>query len=223
MTATPIVRAALAGTGIEAIGSCPVAEYDAAAPPSYRAAAMVPWPARGLVVAGSAGPALWRGFRERTLAEPSTWDLAHPYDTYVDSLLARADAALAREGVRFRRFDAAFHAPVRVDFLALARLAGLGSPSPFRLYVHDAHGPWWALRAAWLVDVEVDPPLPHRAPCVGCAAPCVGGPQNAGDIARATPEVRGRCVVGQASRYDDDQIAYHYDRENTKARLRRSP
>jgi hypothetical protein len=220
--ATGIVRAALDGTGVDLVGSCPVADYDAAAPPSYRAAAMVPWPARGLVVAGSAGPALWRAFRERTLAEPSWWDRPHPYDAFVASLLERADAALTQARVRFRRFEAAFHAPVRVDFLALARLAGLGSPSPFRLYVHDVHGPWWALRGAWLVDADVDPPLSHlsrRAPCVGCPAPCVGGVDRPGDIARATPEVRGRCVVGQASRYDDDQIAYHYDRENTRARL----
>ena len=32
--------------------------------------------------------------------------------------------------------------------------------------------------------------------------------------------LRARCVIGQSSRYDDDQIAYHYDRERTVARLR---
>jgi hypothetical protein len=37
---------------------------------------------------------------------------------------------------------------------------------------------------------------------------------------RAMPHVRARCVVGQASRYDEDQIAYHYDRANAIARLR---
>jgi hypothetical protein len=218
--ATALVRSALAGTGIEVVGSCPVADYDAAAPPAFRAAAMVTWPAKGLIVAGSAGPDLWRAFRVRVEAEPSLWDVAQPYDAFVDTLLARADAALAAAGVRFLRYDAAFHAAVRVDFLALARLAGLGSPSPFRLYVHDTYGPWWALRGAWLVDAEVDPPAKRRPPCEGCPAPCVGGREHAGDIDRATPEVRSRCIVGQAYRYDDDQIAYHYDRERTKARLR---
>ncbi len=59
-----------------------------------------------------------------------------------------------------------------------------------------------------------------RPPCVGCAAPCVGGREHADDITAATAEVRSRCVVGQDHRYDEDQIAYHYDRETTRLRLR---
>jgi hypothetical protein len=218
--ATAVVREALTGTGIELVGSCPVAAYDARAPQAFRSAALMAG-ARGVIVAASAGPALWRAFRRHVDAEPAGWDAPHPYDAFVATLLARADNALADAGVSFRRFDAAFRAPVRVDFLALAGLVGLGSTSPFRLFIHDEHGPWWALRGAWLVDAEVEPPLPHRAPCTGCPAPCVGGREHGGDIARATPEVRARCIVGQASRYDDDQIAYHYDRANTVARLRR--
>lgn len=221
MNATGIVREALAGSGIELVGSCGIAAYDAAAPESVRSAAMMPG-ARGLVVAGSAGATLWRLFRERMDSNRALWDEPHPYDVFVASLLDRADDALSRAGIRFRRFEAAFHATPRVDFLALARLAGLGSPGPFRLLIHETHGAWWALRGAWLVDADVDPPQAHRPPCEGCPAPCVGGWAHAGDIAGATADVRSRCVVGQASRYDDDQIAYHYDREATRARLRRA-
>jgi hypothetical protein len=219
VNATATVREALAGTGIELVASCPIASYDAAAPGPLRSAELLRG-ARGVVVAGSAGPALWRLFRKHTSADPAHWDEPHPYDAFVASLLSRADDALARAGVRFRRFEAAFDATPRLDFVALARLSGLGLPGPFFLSIHPVHGPWWALRGAWLVDAEVDPPLEHRAPCEGCPAPCVGGWENAGGIAGATPEVRSRCVVGQASRYDDDQIAYHYDRARTVARLR---
>jgi hypothetical protein len=219
MSATGIVREALAGSGIEVVGSCAIAAYDAAAPEAVRSAAVMPG-ARGLVVAGSAGAGLWRLFRERMDADRALWDEPHPYDAFVASLLGRADTALSRAGIRFRRFEAAFDATPRVDFLALARLAGLGSPGPFRLLIHEIHGAWWALRGAWLVDADVDPPEPHRPPCEGCAAPCVGGWAHAGGIAVATAEVRARCVVGQASRYDSDQIAYHYEREATRARLR---
>jgi hypothetical protein len=219
-----VVREALAGTGIELVASCSVETYDARAPEGYRSPSLFPG-ARGLVVAASAGPALWRRFRARTDADPSVWDEAHPYDAFVAAQLARADEALAVAGVRFRRFVAAFHAPLRVDFLALAQLVGLGAPGPFALLVHPEHGAWWALRGAWLVDAPVEPPLAYRPPCIGCAAPCVGGARDPGagearGIPRATAEVRARCVVGQASRYDDDQIAYHYDRANTVARLR---
>lgn len=219
MTATGIVREALSGSGIELVGSCGVEAYDAAAPEPVRSAALLPG-ARGVVVAGSAGPALWRLFRTSMGADRARWDEPHPYDAFIASLLARADAALAREGVRFRRFEAAFAATPRLDFVALARLTGLGTPGPFMVAIHPAHGAWWALRGAWLVEAEVDPPAPDRSPCRGCSAPCVGGWDHAGGILRATPEVRARCVVGQASRYDDEQIAYHYDRENALARFR---
>ncbi len=219
MTATAVVREGLAGSGIELVGSCAITAYDAVAPEGLRSNALMAG-TRGLVVAGSAGPALWRLFRARMAANPGLWDAPNPYDAFVGSLLARADAALAHAGFRARRFDAAFHATPRLDFLALARLAGLGSPGPFRLLIHETHGAWWALRGAWLVDAEVAPPPTHRPPCEGCAAPCVGGWANAGGIAGATVDARSRCVVGQSSRYDDDQIAYHYDREATRARLR---
>jgi len=217
--ATAIVREALAGSGIDVVASCPAAAYDARAPHEFRADALVPG-ARGVVVAASGGPALWRAFRAHIDARPALWDQSNPYDAYVASLLDRADAALASAGIHFRRFEAAFHAAVRVDFVALAEIVGLGSPSPFRLLIHDVHGPWWALRGAWIVDADVEPPRPHRPPCPGCAAPCIGGRANAANPPGATPEVRARCVVGQSFRYDDDQIAYHYDRARTVARLR---
>lgn len=215
--ATRVVRSALTGTGIELVASCPTAPYDAEAHPAIRSQALMPG-ARGVVVAGSAGPALWRLFLGHMTANPALWDESDPYDAFVALLLERADGALVREGVRFRRLDAAFHAVPRIDFLILSRLAGLGSASPFRLHIHETHGAWWALRGAWLVDADVDPPLSHQAPCQGCPAPCVGSSRA---IVSATPAVRSRCVVGQASRYDDDQIAYHDDPASTRVRFRR--
>ncbi len=216
--ATSVVRRALEGTGIELVASCGAVAYDGLAPEPLRSAAWLPG-ARGVVVAGSAGPALWRGFVARMAEQPALWSSSDPYDEFVAGLLARADAALVDAGVRYQRFEAAFHAPVRVDFVALARLAGLGAPGPFGLLIHPRHGPWWALRGAWIVDSDVDSPLDVRSPCVGCSAPCVGGWQNAGGIGGATAEVRARCVVGQSSRYDEAQIGYHYDRAVTAARL----
>lgn len=219
--ATSLVRRALQGTGIDLVASCGADAYDARAPQPLQSKVWLQG-GRGVIVAGSAGPALWRGFLTRMRARPELWSSTHPYDEYVTSLLARADAALDGAAVRYRRFEAAFRAPVRVDFVALAQLVGLGSPGPFGLLIHPTHGPWWALRGAWIVDAEVEPPLVPNTPCAGCRAPCVGGWSHAGGIAQATAEVRGRCVVGQGSRYDDDQIAYHYDRAETAARLQKS-
>jgi hypothetical protein len=217
--ATALVRQALLGTGLDVVGSCGVAEYDGCAPADLRSAAILPG-ARGVVVAASTGPGLWRAFRERVDAHGELWDAAHPYDGFVGELLDRADAALGAAGVAFRRFDAGVSAPVRVSFVALGRLTALGAPGPFGLLIHPRHGPWWALRGAWVVDADVDPAPSLVSACTGCAAPCVGGWDHAGGIPDASVAVRGRCVVGQASRYDEDQIAYHYDRAKTVARLR---
>jgi hypothetical protein len=217
--ATALVREALRGSGIELVASCPIEAYDARAPAEFQSRLLLPG-ARGVVVAGSAGPALWRAFRAHMDARSGSWEEEHPYDTFVASILARADAALARAGIAFLRYEAAFHAP-RVNFVALAELVGLGSASPFGLLVHESHGPWWALRGAWLVDADVEPARRHVPPCEGCAAPCVGGRDRQHELPEATAEMRARCVVGQGSRYDDDQIAYHYDRENAVVRLRR--
>jgi hypothetical protein len=210
--ATRLVREAMAGTGLDVVASCPIAAYDARAPEGRRSVAWMQG-ARGVVVAASAGPALWRAFTgtgadRRGLEAVEAID--HPYDTFVARLLARADAALHRAGVRHQRFEAALQAPVHVDFVALAELVGLGVPGPFGLAIHPEHGPWWALRGAWIVDAEVEPATPPPRLCAGCEAPCVGGWANARGIAQATPEVRGRCVVGQGSRYDAAQIAFHY-------------
>ena len=80
------------------------------------------------------------------------------------------------------------------------------------------HGPWIALRGAWLVDVDVPSPKAVVSPCVGCPAPCVGGPGVRVGIERSTSEMRTRCIVGAESRYDDAQIAFHYGKAGTAAR-----
>jgi epoxyqueuosine reductase QueG len=218
--ATAIVRDALAHTGIELVASCGIEAYDALAPEPLRSMHLMPT-ARGLVVVGSAGPTLWRRLRAELDHDRARWSEEHPLDRFVAALLAQADAALSAARVSFRRFEAAFHATPRLDFVAMARLVGLGSPGPFGMLVHVEHGAWWALRGAWMVDGDVDPPAVQAPRCLGCPAPCVGGWANARGVAQATPEARSRCVVGQGSRYDDDQIAYHYDRAATVARLQR--
>jgi hypothetical protein len=161
--------------------------------------------ARGIVVIASSGRELWARVRARAARRP------HPLDDYVSLCLMAADGALQGAGISFRRFEARLGAEPSLDFRALGEMVGLGSMGPFGMLIHEQHGPWWALRGAYLVDRAVAPPLAHRPPCAGCHAPCLGSgrPVEAG-IALATPEVRGRCVVGQASRYTDEQIAHHY-------------
>ena len=220
MSALDVVRDALRGTGIDLAASCTIEAYDARAPGPLRSASLMP-SARGVIVVASAGRSLWAALERDRARDPSGWHVDHPLDAYVARVLDHAGRALDAASIASRRFEPTLGARPALSFRALGELVGLGSMGPFGLLIHDVHGPWWALRGAFLVDVAVDPPQAHAPPCAGCAAPCVaGGKAAAGAIALATPEVRGRCVVGQASRYDDTQIAYHHDREPTLARLR---
>ncbi len=214
--ATVLIREALAGSGVELVASSSAEEYDAAAPESLRSQTWLPG-ARGLVVAGSAGPALWRRFCGDGEA---TRNEGNPLDEFVGRTLARGDAALRAAAIHFYRFDAALSATPRVDFVALGRLVGLGHPGPFGMLIHAEYGSWWALRGAWLVDACVDPPLSNPPACAGCPAPCVRGWANAAGIASATMEVRSRCLIGQEARYDDDQMVYHADHAAAVARRR---
>ncbi len=204
-----VVERALVGSGIDMVGSCDVGAWDARAPAGRRSRDLFP-SARGVVVVASGGPDLWRALRASP--DGGGWNSEHPLDDFVARALDRADAALAAEGVGFRRFEPTLRAPLLLDFRALGEIVGLGSLGPFGMLIHAERGAWWGLRGAWLVDAEVDPPLLHIPPCLGCAAPCVASaPRDAAGIARATADVRSRCVVGQASRYDAEQIAYHYE------------
>src|ERR1700722_6464110 len=220
MNAVDVVAQALAGTGLDLVASCGTGAYDRRAPPGFQSSALMSR-ARGLIVVGSAGRALWGEVLKAAEGDETFWERVHPLDGYVGTLLDRADIALARAGIGSRRFEPILRElPVqRLDFRALAEIAGLGSTGPFGLVIHPLHGPWWALRGAWLVDVEVAEPTAYPAPCAGCHAPCVGdGPAEG--ILRATALVRSRCIVGTESRYTDEQIRYHYEPETTVAKLR---
>ncbi len=220
MDPVAVVRSALEGTGINLFGSFGVEAYDRVAPAGMRAADLMPR-ALGMIVAGSAGPALWAGLKASSANGTSPWSIPHPLDAHVGDLLSRADEALAMARVGSRRFEPTLGAIPSLDFRLLGELAGLGSMGPFGLLIHEVHGPWWAMRGAWMVDASVPAPTRHLPPCGGCAAPCVGDARHSG-LFLATAAVRGRCVVGQASRYSDEQIAYHYDREETLDKLRES-
>lgn len=194
-----LVERALAGTGLNVFGTAP-----------------------GLIVVASGGRELWRSFRAWA-DEGDRLSLPHPLDTYVGACLDRADGALAGAGIAFRRLEPTVYFRPVVDFRVLAERAGMGSRGPFGMLIHPVYGAWWAMRGAYLFEDEPPGAAPlETRPCGGCPAPCVAGASPT-DIVGATPEVRRRCAVGQEHRYEDEQIAYHYDRARALLRLREEP
>ena len=93
----------------------------------------------------------------------------------------------------------------------LAVAAGLGALAASRLVIHPTYGPWFALRAAVVLD-GTPPPVPPRLaqPC-HCDQRCTTVLERA---QRSTDwrdwlAVRDACSLG-AWRYSDAQILFHY-------------
>jgi methylmalonic aciduria homocystinuria type C protein len=107
----------------------------------------------------------------------------------------------------------------------LAHIAGLAWLAPSNLCVHPEYGPWIALRAVIVFDLEGPPgPPPTIAdPCGACDQGCGPAFQRAlaGDgFERAEPwepwlALRDACPLGRAHRYEDDQIRYHYAKDRS--------
>jgi hypothetical protein len=212
---------ALAGAGLALTGGMPIAEYDALVPPPWRAQRIAPG-ARGALVVGNAGRALWERFQaspERALADD-------PLDAYTRRVLGEA-ARLAPPPAALA-FYADRREGVYLPLVALARRAGFGSPGRVGVLIHPVYGPWIALRAVLLVgeSLPLVAPAPFD-PCRDCPAPCASachaGVVGADGVDRAgcyqarltlpacaeACDARSACVVGPEHAYSREQIAHH--------------
>jgi methylmalonic aciduria homocystinuria type C protein len=148
--------------------------------------------------------ALWPPFSAALAAELA--GEPEPLERYTARTL---DAAFAGARIFYghRRYEGAF-----LPLQRLAVVTGLGALAPSHLVIQPVYGPWFALRAA--VVVEGDPPA--RAPVVQpcrCTAACAERLLRAQDTndARDWLAVREACSL-QQWRYLDDQIRFHYSR-----------
>jgi len=213
------LRERLARVGLDLVGATSVAAYDARMTAGQGLAARAP-EARGIVVVGNGGAALWRTFRAAVPVPEGDGSL----DDYVRSAVEPAvrDVAGAR---------VCWPSDARIDFRLLGELAGLGRPSLLGLLVHPVYGPWIALRAAVLVPADVVAPRPADGfdPCPTCVErPCIAacpvgaiGPRG-WDVAacvahRLADEAhcasgctsRIECVYGREHCPPPDALAFH--------------
>lgn len=166
---------------------------------------------------------LWPVFMRAWREDPALQRDPHPLDTYVTARLrSLASGTLGRSSQLV--FSHAT-APKAFPIQRLAELVDFAALSPSHLSIHPQHGPWIALRAVMVADVEGPPLAPRELsrPCRGCSAPCVpalnralaasAAPISAASIAEHAEEwisVRDACPVGRGSRYGEEQLAYHY-------------
>ena len=235
-----IVRSAGAPYGLNLAAAVPIARYDAAVKESARARP-IDSQAKSIVIIGNGGGAMWDALKRHAERNPGWWSREHPLDDFT-RLAIEGEVAPAARGAGARctvvypfpssSLRASMADGPTLNFIELARVAGIAGPSILGVAVHPVYGPWIAFRAALLVDSEIDSPGDAAGfdPCPGCTArtcipacpvAAIGFPKG-WDIpkcithrveaeAECAPRCHARvaCVLGPEHRYPDDEIEYH--------------
>ena len=196
---------------------------DIAHPFSVRAWNEVAEPAQRLEDCARANPmafflansrALWRHFVAALETTPSLLPCADPLDRYIEQAVTAPLAELTQRSVVHFSHDVERVRP----FGRFAHHCGLAALGPCQLSIHTSLGPWIALRAVVIVDLDaIEAPTARNNPCGGCAQPCMekfSAAQGKGvDAWRSWLEVRKACPVGIDMAYGPEQTRYHYTKD----------
>ena len=182
-----------------------------------------------LILAGNAGPAMWRAFAAQRLDD----DEPDPLDCWSRRTLATITEKLSAEFDLTVTALAPFDGPPYLPFQDWAKKSGAVHPSPFGPVVHIQYGLWHAYRGALLIPaaLELPPVTPAPSPCRDCAdKPCLSGcpvgafgdagydvPACVGHLAGGRGDdcfrkgclARAACPVGAAYAYGEDQARFH--------------
>ena len=148
---------------------------------------------------------------------------------------------MEREGATYRYFYPFRFWTEPVSFMHLAQAAGLAGPSILGVMIHPTYGPWIALRATVLLDLELSAPsvaagfdpcptCTERACITACPAQAISR-EKGWDIpacvthrlhvtADCVDYCRARydCVYGREHRYPLDELQYHQQRSFAEMR-----
>ena len=240
MSLLTALRAALLPAGLNLVAALPVDRYDRDVPEAYRLRKRSP-AARSIVVIGNGGGEFWRGFQRFCSEHPGFFDRSDPLDEYTARIVERLVAPLMAGGHLTGRIVYPFQFEAEpVSFVHLGMLAGMGSRSVLGVLVHPEYGPWIALRAAIVLDDEIEPtaviPFDPCGTCAdkACSAACPASAvgDHGWDIPGCTAHrvereadctdrchARWHCVYGQAHRYPSDALAYHQRRARAVMRM----
>lgn len=207
--------------GLDLVQPFAVHWYNEAVADAYQLPAYDRRPCLGMLIGNTR--ALWPRLLTALRADPSLLERDDPIDRYVAAVVNDVCVPMP---FRWQCFWA--HGSQRIAMQQLAQRAGLAYLSPGHLSVHPTFGPWIALRAA--IVVNVDGPsgqAPALAPpCGDCDDRCRPAFERAARTlvepptqAAVTPHwrlwlaARDACPLGQQFRYSDAQIAYHYTKD----------
>jgi methylmalonic aciduria homocystinuria type C protein len=207
------IRDGAAAAGFDLAAAGRVGDYNAVTPEACR----LPdhGDARSLAVVVGNTRAMWPRFLAALRAEPERLRARDPLDAWTMASLGPLAGALPWPcAVRYAHEPP----PRRVAMQRLAEALGLAALGPSGLCVRDDVGPWFGLRAAFVVAVPAPSARPAPRPCDACdARPCVPALETALKDPRADwrtwVAVRAACPVGASAVYDGVQTRYHYEKD----------
>ena len=193
-------------------------------------------PFEKLVLLGMGGFGLWKRIRHQNFPETELFDSA--------SEKAVLEVCRRFWGGAKPRLLYPGSAPIPLQ--KLGRWAGWASSSPLGMDISPCFGPWFAYRAAFLVDapLECTKTFTANSPCDDCESkPCIQAcpvgavtrdqtiamglclPQRLADPGGCGVSCGSRlaCPVGEKWRYPKDQIRYHGSRSLVSLQQRAQP
>lgn len=161
--------------------------------------------------------ALWKPLTDTYRANPEALG-DNPVETYAARVLGRA---AQRFGGAHWILWAHVLEPAAIPIQRIADAIGLAALSPAHLSIHPRFGPWIALRAVVVFDVPwtAEDTHPIENPCGGCETACRPAFDRAlredprGEHWPTWAAIRDNCPHGQAYRYSDAQVRYHYTKD----------
>ena len=175
--------------------------------------------------------ALWHPLKIAVKNDAGLATSKNPVDEYAERHIARA---IPDGAPRHAILHAYLMDPAPIPIQRIAEAAGFAVLSPSHLSIHRHFGPWFALRAVVIFDVDGPMPFPAelKNPCKPCARPCMRALATAlegagsdvlkldvnDDNWRPWLAVRDACPEGRRFRYEPAQIRYHYTKDVRRIR-----
>lgn len=212
---TDRVASMVAVDGLDLAAPVDVNRYNAVVDEPYRVPTFDRESTLGIVLGNT--KAMWPCFVEAMKNDTALFASENPLDDYVMGIVREAVAHVPFETeVRFSHEPP----PRRVAMQRLAEIASLAWLSPAHLSIHPTYGPWFALRALVVVDLDGPPTIEPPAPCAYCESGCK--PTLAWALGSDDPNdwiaVRDACPMGAKYRYNEPQLRYHYEKDRNKLR-----
>jgi hypothetical protein len=214
------LREQCAPVGFDLVGACRVGSYNELVAGALKLSDFGAADRLAVVIGNSR--ALWQPFVAALRSDASLLASTDPLDRYTERSIG---AAVATLGLCAELRWAHDVGPGLIAIQRLADVAGLARLSPGHLSVHPVFGPWIALRAAITFDVigPAETSISAQPICDVCPSACAPAFERArarlaqpgGGSARDWLACRDACPLGREHRYDDDQIAYHYDKDRS--------